>query len=345
MSVLQDKKILLFIPAGRGNYGTGIAEALEARGATVYVYDERPSASTLVKVWIRLAKKTMGFYLTRYIKSIIQKHQHETIDYVLVVRGEGFTPSLVQRLKTAFPTAKYMLYLWDSLSNTDTRLLFPYFDELTSFDQADCIAYPVLKHRPQFFLNQYKALAQQEPNGVDVIFIGTVHSKRYGILKKILAQLEQFKLTSFFYLYFPSKILFLHKKITDADFKDAHLNDFEYKTIKANVVAEKSANAKASLDMQHPRQAGPTMRTIEMVGARRKLITTNATVKGYDFYDPQNILIIDPHQPIIDPQFLTTPYRDIPEEIYQRYSMDGWVDAMFGITPLGNYYNYQYNRD
>ena len=71
------------------------------------------------------------------------------------------------------------------------------------------------------------------------------------------------------------------------------------------------------------------MRSIEMLGAERKLITTNAAIKEYDFYNPNNICVIDRNNPVIDKQFLSIPYESVSPELYHKYSLDGWLEYIF----------------
>ena len=71
------------------------------------------------------------------------------------------------------------------------------------------------------------------------------------------------------------------------------------------------------------------MRTIETLGAKKKLITTNPNVKGYDFYRPENVLIVDRINPIITKEFIEQPWEDVPEEIYRKYSISSWLNIIF----------------
>ena len=48
-------------------------------------------------------------------------------------------------------------------------------------------------------------------------------------------------------------------------------------------------SSRAVLDIQHFKQTGLTMRTLETFGAGKKLITTNHEVKKYDFYDESRV--------------------------------------------------------
>jgi len=63
-------------------------------------------------------------------------------------------------------------------------------------------------------------------------------------------------------------------------------------------------NFKTIIDIERPLQKGLTMRTIEMLGTNKKIITTN------------NIFIIDRNNPIIDEIFLKKEYQEIDKNIH-----------------------------
>lgn len=67
------------------------------------------------------------------------------------------------------------------------------------------------------------------------------------------------------------------------------------------------------------------MRSIEIVGLRKKLITTNKDIVNYDFYHPDNILILDRRNPVIDRSFFEKPYKMLEERIYGKYSLSSWL--------------------
>ena len=86
--------------------------------------------------------------------------------------------------------------------------------------------------------------------------------------------------------------------------------------------------SKAVLDIQFSSQIGLTMRSIECIGMGVKLITTNTSIRKYDFYNENNILIIDRENPIIDWDFLDKQYEEIEEKIYEKYSLKNWIDVI-----------------
>ena len=73
------------------------------------------------------------------------------------------------------------------------------------------------------------------------------------------------------------------------------------------------------------------MRTIEMIGMHKKLITTNQAIKKYDFYNPDNIAVIDRNDIAIPEGFLDKPYSEIEDAIYNRYSLESWIIDVLGV--------------
>ena len=88
-------------------------------------------------------------------------------------------------------------------------------------------------------------------------------------------------------------------------------------------------SAKLLLDISRKEQKGLTFRVFESLGLEKKLITTNSDIKNYDFYNPNNILIINEECPAIPLDFFNNEYQAIPELILKKYTLSNWVDAVF----------------
>jgi hypothetical protein len=326
----KNKNILLFIPNGQGNYGTAVINELKKRGANVVIHDERPSSSTLTKIGFRLAKEKMEYFFLYYLKKIISENRTISFDFVLVIRAEAFTPLSMKLLRNSFPKAKFILYLWDSISNTNTSALFPYFDRTLSFDRKDALKLGLI-HRPLFFIDDYRTNADVVDVNIDVLFVGKVHSDRYSFVKGFESVLSENGYTSFFYFYLPSRLVYYQMKMSNPTFKTARFKDFKYNSIPASQAATLLGKSRVSLDAQHPSQTGLTMRTIEVLGAKRKLITTNQDIKSYDFFNSENILVVDRRNPKFDFDFIRSPYVEIPNLIYEKYSLQSWIDDLFDL--------------
>ena len=69
---------------------------------------------------------------------------------------------------------------------------------------------------------------------------------------------------------------------------------------------------------------GLTIRVLEALGAKKKLITTNKDIVNYDFYHPENIYVYD-GKVDLENIFFTSEYFEIDYEIYKKYSLESWL--------------------
>jgi glycosyltransferase involved in cell wall biosynthesis len=102
-------------------------------------------------------------------------------------------------------------------------------------------------------------------------------------------------------------------------------SEFSFEPTSKAAVQKIFFESKAVVDVEHPKQRGLTMRTIETIGSGTKLVTTNAAVRDYDFYDPSNVCIVDRTNPVVDQAFLDAPYAALPPAVYNRYRLSQWL--------------------
>ena len=81
---------------------------------------------------------------------------------------------------------------------------------------------------------------------------------------------------------------------------------------------------------------GLSFRVFEALGYQKKLITTNETVKFYDFYHPNNIFVYNGENNDELTEFLKLPYFDIDENIRQKYCFANWIRYVLDIPPYQN---------
>jgi hypothetical protein len=61
-------------------------------------------------------------------------------------------------------------------------------------------------------------------------------------------------------------------------------------------------------------------------------VTTNKSIVDEDFYNPQNIHILDREDLLEIPvNFFGVPFQIVPEGIYYKYSISGWIDDIFEV--------------
>jgi hypothetical protein len=316
----------LFISPVFFGYAQEIKKALEARGRCVAYFENRPAQDSLTKAIIRIAPLLVAQKSARYFQSIIAQLSGHPIKHVFVIKGEALSPASVRRMRQAFPGAFFTLYFWDSYRNmpADSREKAALFDRVLTFDPHDAAENPGMIYRPLFFLQDYVHLAAAVPD-IDVFFLGTAHSDRYAILKKIERELPSARFEKC--LYFPAKWLYYANCLRYWDLPAERGNVTFVPKTKAEIRAL-VARSRIVVDIERSVQSGFTIRTLEMLGAGKKQITTNAAVRQADFYDPQNILVVDRSAPKIPTAFLETPYVPPAEEIVRRYSLDCWLDEV-----------------
>ena len=329
MSAYQGKRILFFYNKYMG-YERIIEEELLDMGFQVDAFDERPIDKTHQKV---IRKICPGFFNKKtelYYSEILNKIKHNYYDIVFFIKCDMPTPNALKGFREAFPNAKFCLYMWDSLNNyPDTREKFKYFDVINTFDRKDSIDEKI-GFRPLFYAKQYEQKVDKDKNHkYDFCFIGTIHSDRFEMLQKVKTEAKKNNQSVFFYPYLQKKYVFYAYKILKPGFRNANINDFKFEKISGDKIAEVVSESKAVIDVQHPKQTGLTMRTIEMIGMNKKLITTNEDIKNYDFYNPTNICVVDRKNPVIEKEFFEVPYKELPEDIYRKYNLTQWViDAL-----------------
>tara|TARA_B100001989_G_C24521025_1_gene455857 strand:+ start:18 stop:689 length:672 start_codon:yes stop_codon:yes gene_type:complete len=221
--------------------------------------------------------------------------------------------------------------MWDSLKNKKKlATLIPFADKFFSFDPEGPAIHKKVKFLPLFYINKYATSSSNDcKKKYDISFVGTVHSDRYNIAKNVKHIAAKQGLTTYFYFYSPSKLLFFLQKLFLKEFKDINVKDISFKQLSYDEVLDILNQSKSVLDIQHPNQKGLTMRTIEMLGNKKKLITTNKEIRQYDFYDPQNIIVFDKHNKTLDLDIINQEYNQVSSHIYNNYSISSWIDTIF----------------
>ena len=136
---------------------------------------------------------------------------------------------------------------------------------------------------------------------------------------------EKKDLNCYWFLYLQSRFVYKIYKALKPEFRGTAEDIFSYHKLNAEEISEIVDQSRIILDIQHPKQTGLTMRTIEMIGMNKKLITTNQNIKNYDFYNSDNIAVIDRKQVEIPDDFLKSPYIPISPEVYEKYSLQSWI--------------------
>lgn len=315
---------LLIAPSFFG-YAKEIQSALLRRGVVSTWFCDRPSDNTISKIFIRLLPRMQKESADTYFNSMIEQVKDHPIDEVLVIKGTSLSVESIKRLKIAFPHARFTLYFWDSYKNmpSESRAKVSLFDNAFTFDPVDAQQDVRLAYRPLFYINEYANLPDVKED-IDIFFFGTVHSDRYKVLrqleKSLPAGLHIKKI-----LYFPSRLVYWGRRIFDPSFWRAEYSEFVFTPVAKAELQQLLARSRIVLDIERPIQSGLTMRTIETLGAQKKLITTNPFASNCELYTPENILVIDRMNISVPTAFLHTEFTPPSADLTTKYSIDGWL--------------------
>lgn len=326
---LEGKKVLFIAPKFFG-YEIEIREEMERLGAEVTYYDERPKNNNFAKAILRLKfKRIIKKRIDDYYNEIINETKLIKFDYIFFIAPETINLEHFLNLKSLHKDSKFILYMWDSIKNKNSKDLINYFDDVYTFDSQDIKNYPKMKFKPLFYIRDYANLKATNLK-YDLTFLGTAHTDRYNLVKKINSNLSAQGDYKFFnYFYIQGQIFFCLRKIFDKHFRKVKFRDVSFTSIKKEKVVQIINESKVIIDIQHPKQIGLTMRTIEMLGAQKKIATTNREIENYDFYNKNNVEVIDRDNPIVKREFLESPYQEIDKKIYKAYSLESWLLNIF----------------
>lgn len=326
------KKLLLIAPLFFGYYQEIMKEAENIGFEVDYICDA-PSNSNISKAIGRINKGLIKGATEKYFNNkVIQVLEGKVYDYVLLVAGMtfAFLPEMVGKIKQMNSGAKFVMYQWDSEKNLPfSTKIHRYFDKIYTFDRFDCKEKTMYHFLPLFYTRKYEEICNQpvEYFTYDCSYVGTAHPQKFKDVNEMSIALKNLMPKQFIYHYMPSKLKYLYHKLTAPEYRKAKLKDLEMEKVPTQRMMEIFKQSRCVLDAPQAGQTGLTIRTMECLGAKRKLITTNADVKNYDFYNETNILVFDGK---LDENslFFTQVFEELSAEMYRKYSLHSWMKTM-----------------
>jgi len=311
-------KSILFITFDVSGYYDCITDELKANFKSVdyentsklnYKY-----TSIFQKIYSSLYRLFTGLKLKNYYKTqpIIEKYRDKKYDYILIVRPDIFFDSQLLELKKMTPN--FIAYFHDSINNIPRKKdVIQFFDKVYSYEKKD------VKDFNLNFITNFIYLNQPIPSISEFdqdTFTIMSNDYRKETLKNLAHYLNNKSIRNKFLIHTDKKpnegeklLTYIHKRKNNAQ------------------VLEYLKKTRIIVDIhKFGIQDGLTFRVFESLYLNKKIITTNTDIKNYDFYNPNNIAIISPEEPITIPNdFFISPYEKIPNEIYENYLFSNWI--------------------
>ena len=256
----------------------------------------------------------------KFVIEQLDKLGHQ--DQILVLNADTFDHSTLEYMKKS--TNRFITFLYDNLDRFPVQDKLHFFDKIYSFDDKD-----IEKHEFERLTNYnyLPFLSQEKQNpSEDALYITSYDKKRIKQLEILSRKFEELRLKFDLYVigkkswknqlmkpFSKNKIVFTRKRINHEN-----LPEFYKRT-------------KVILDLMRENQYGLSFRVFEAMALEKKIITDNEKIKNYDFYNPNNILVLNKDFSNITKEFFETPYQSLPEEIYKKYTLEKWVERVFNL--------------
>lgn len=311
---------IIFICPNYHKYGEKIAEKIrEYSGGEVLYLSHSPFRYKYKNIFEKLYN---NFFLKLFSKKSLKKIKEANFkrdsiknfgraDLTLAIRPDFYSFEIMELLKEN--SNKMVLHFWDSIKyEPKQKEYIKYFDYLYSFDKKESEEYN-MQFLPNFY---FEPSINREKNMIYDVFLIMGYDERFNIAEEIAKVLKEKDISY--------KIIV----VTDRDVKSDYL-EISKDSISLDEVIKLQEQSKVFLEIGHTSlerpQGGLSMRAIEALGNKKKLITTYNDIKEYDFYKESNIKILDVDNINIDNEFFELPYEEIEKEIYEKYSLKNWI--------------------
>lgn len=319
---------VLFLNLDFMEYDKAIANSLSNHGLSVTSYNYSPNPNFFHRL-LRLftGKKAMLIAADFAQKNLIKQFKEHNYDVVFMTAGHRMKVDTLKRLKQINPNTLFVWYSWDYEELVDDFVnKIKCFDIVYNFEKRQARKYNI-GFKPLFYCKPY----DNTPKTVDLGFVGTYHSNRHEYIYKILDTYPN--ISKEIYILKHDERTTISKIIDALLFRKLPLEEYCHtKGLSYDETMQITQRSKCILDFPYTGQEGLTIRTIEALGAKCKLITTNKNIVDYDFYNDHNIYVIDPKKMELPPEeFILGDYEAVQNDIYTSYSLDSWIEWLISI--------------
>jgi len=276
-------------------------------------------SNTLSKIFFGINPKHIKrqeYLIERLAKKGVQ-------DQILVINPEII--DLNFHLKIKKYTKKYICYLYDSVERHPVEhLLNGVFDEIFSFDKSDCAKYHFKEITNYNYLNE-QSLKTNTPIKNELLYIASFDNRLPRALK-IKKYLDQHNITNRFIIVGKKTLFYKFKNFFSSTIKGIELRN---KRVNQDDLQTLYRETNVIIDLVQEHQTGLSFRIFEAMAFQKKIITNNAAISKYDFYNANNIFVLE--NEIIKKSFLTTKYQPIPKHIFEKYTLRNWISIVFKV--------------
>ena len=290
----------------RGVFSDDIGKLIIQRGYNCcYIFKNQSSffLRSVRRVWNKLQLPGKSIWYDKKILSIDTQE--------IVILDSLCTVEYLTWLRKKKPNAKIVFWYWNIAKNSIPPNEIP--DSIVdkwSFSRKDCVKYG-MKFNP---LPYFKELSySSDIKEYDVVFVGKDKGRLQELLK-LRSSFENLGLSTRF--------------VITPD--HPYSNNPEYsKPISYLESVKLDTKSKAVLDYIEVDDSGQSLRILESIFIKEKIITNSKLIFDYDFYCPENFFVLG-HDQLSDlPDFISTPYKEISDDVVMKYDFDSIIGRFF----------------
>lgn len=204
-------------------------------------------------------------------------------------------------------------HFWDSFSYHPKQTEFlKYFQYKSSFDPEEAKKYG-MKFIPNFYFEN--EIIEEQKIEYDAFTI-MKYDERFSQLEMLAKFFQSKKIDYLFIVITREKVESEYIDIRKEKISLAQVYDYYSKS---RCIVEIGHNS------EKEKQGGLSFRAFEALGNRKKLITNYKFIKEYDFYNEENIFVIEDGNLDKINDFLIVPYKNLDDKLYKKYNSESWI--------------------
>lgn len=260
------------------------------------------------KILLGTGVNVLARILFRHMDTLIEKND------LIIVFDTGNADGIIKYIQNRYKGKRTILWYWNPVKRTISTKCFKSLNaELWSFDVRDCQKYD-LKFNTQFYISDnIKRKKSIDINDVDVLFIGKDKNRAEKLIW-LENLLKSQNITSLFYVTRP-------RLKSEISANIAYSPNISYLELMGYI-----DHTKAILDLVHEKQSGLTLRPLEALFFKKKLITNDLNIQNYDLYNKNNIFIIGVDKEDEIGNFIRSDYDNTNyNELIEKYDLRSWL--------------------
>ncbi|HKK43042.1 MAG TPA: hypothetical protein VJ963_11580 [Bacteroidales bacterium] len=277
-------------------------------------------------------------FLKKQLKSI----ENLKFDILFAFNGFIICSFLFNLLKRYNPELRSVIFLWDSSRmfswSRETKL----FDRVVTFDQADAQSFG-LEYCPNYYIKDKEELINR--SGYDLFFAGKFSTERLNMLDKIIDQVSvcncnlYLKMLIGYRKLLHCKVLYRFLKLTGlmTPWAKDYVANYEVvegiskrdffirEEIGFELLQSEMSLANVILDLSFKGQSGYSHRLIKALASGKKVITNNRNIIKEQFYNKDQVMIIDEDNPIIDYNWIKERRHFEINKYFEGLELSEWL--------------------